>query len=145
MILSVHPRHVANMISGQKTVELRRTRPSVESGQPVALYATAPVSAVVATCTLESVRVEAPEILKASVLRDAQISSKEYDSYFAHRSQAVAMFLTSVSTLPVPITLGEMRATDSWHPPQTWQFVPHNQLTRLFGAHASLKHLGALL
>ena len=51
------PAHVENILSGIKTVELRLPEPAVAPGQPVAIYATTPSAAVVATCRIERVEV----------------------------------------------------------------------------------------
>jgi predicted transcriptional regulator len=50
MMLSIHPRHVEKILDSSKTVELRRTRPAVSPGQPVAISGTVPSAALVATC-----------------------------------------------------------------------------------------------
>ena len=145
MVLSIHPRHLANIMSGAKTVELRRTRPTALPGQPVALYATAPTSAVVATCTIESIEVGSPAAIKRQELLASKIDSDDFDSYFNDCEQAVAIRLTRVARLPSPITLAELREADNWHPPQTWHFLAWERLLEVLGKHPSLAHLGALL
>lgn len=67
MLLSIKPGHVDNILSGSKTVELRRIRPQVSAGQPIAIYATMPVGAVVATCRVRKVDVALPEIIKPGI------------------------------------------------------------------------------
>lgn len=145
MVLSIHPRHIANILSGDKTVELRRTRPTAQPGQPVALYATAPTSAVVATCIITSITTDSPAIVKERALAASRIDEEEYDRYFAKSGQAVAISLSEVVALPNPITLTQLRKTDRWHPPQTWHFMPWDRLLHVVGKHPSLAQLGSLL
>ena len=145
MIMSIHPRHLDKIITGAKTVELRKTRPSVRDGQPVALYATSPTRAVVATCMINRVAVGRPTDLKDNLLGAAQVTSLEYDKYFAGSDRAVALYLEDVLTLPEPITLDHIRLTDRWHPPQTWHFVAAERLSTFVGSHRSLASMGAVL
>ena len=44
MLLSIRPRHVAKILDGTKTVELRRGRPIIVPGQPLAIYSTSTIS-----------------------------------------------------------------------------------------------------
>ena len=75
MILSIHPRHVASILSGAKTVELRRTRPNVHPGQAIAIYSTNPESALVAAGRVERVEVSTHATLRAKKLfKAAQVS-----------------------------------------------------------------------
>lgn len=145
MIMSVHPRHLHKIITGIKTVELRKTRPSVGGGQPVALYATSPTRAVLATCTISRVVAGAPHDLKNDLLGAAQVTSTEYDKYFAGADRAVGLYLQTVLMLPEPITLDHIRLTNTWHPPQTWHFVAAERLSNFVGNHQSLASIGALL
>lgn len=145
MVLSIHPRHIANIMSGSKTVELRRTRPTAQPGQPVALYATAPVSAVVATCVIESITTDTPSAIKTHSLAASRIGEEEFDAYFDNTRRAVAIGLCDVAALPRPITLTELQETERWHPPQTWHFLAWERLLRIVGKHPSLAHLGSLL
>lgn len=145
MILSIHPRHIANIMSGAKTVELRRTRPTAQPGQPVALYATAPTSAVVATCIIESISTGRPSTIKKQELGASKIDGDEFDSYFDNSDRAVAIRLNKVVALPRPITLTELQETETWHPPQTWHFLAWDKLRQIVGKHPSLAHLGSIL
>ena len=83
MVMSIHTRHVNNIILGDKTVELRKTRPVVAAGQPVALYATSPTQAVVAICLIDRIEVGHPQVLRDDLLERAAITSDEYDAYYA--------------------------------------------------------------
>lgn len=145
MVLSVHPRHAARIISGHKTVELRRTRPNVKVGQPVALYVTSPTSAVLATCRIAHVNIGAPNDVKPRVLEAAGVTNEQYDRYYDRCERAVVLHLSDVTEVPHPITLHQIRETSAWHPPQTWHFMNRELLVRRFGAHSSWPHLSAIL
>ena len=141
MIMSIHPRHIQRILQGEKTVELRKTRPAVEAGQPAALYATAPTSAVVATCVIDRVVVGIPGQLRSALLGPARVTAQEYDAYLSGSPQAVALYLRNVSVLNEPITLDHIRQSQAWHPPQTWHFLHPDHLSDLVGNHTALSQL----
>lgn len=145
-LLSIRPQHVSAILTGTKTVELRRTRPQVNVGQPIAIYATAPLSAVVATCTVALVEVMEPESLKLTAFRAAAVSEAEYDTYFHGAARAVAIHLENVVLLSNPLTLSDLRGRHkSFQPPQSWHFLDEIKLMRLVGDHTAHATLVKLL
>lgn len=146
MVLSIRPRHVSDILEGTKTVELRRTRPRIELGQPVAIYGTSPVSAVVATCRITRVESGPPGGLKARVMPRAALSSAEFDEYFDGARCAVAIHLADVAPLERAVTLADLRLRRTgYHPPQSWHFFDRSQLCDLIGGHVSHSRLLTLL
>lgn len=146
MLLSIKPRHVHNILTGAKTVELRRIRPNVDAGQPVAVYATMPAAAVVATCRVGQVDIGLPSAIKAQHLDRTGISGDEFDNYFAGSSQAVAIHLGEVAVLDSPVTLDQIRLRrGDYNPPQTWHYFDRTQLHDLLGHHGAHRELSALL
>jgi predicted transcriptional regulator len=146
MVLSIHPRHVEKILDGTKSVELRRTRPLVAPGQPVAIYATLPSAALVATCQISEVRAGTPASIWQSVGGMTGLTRAEFDTYFAGAEFAVALHLDAVSALGSEITLGELRAHGrGFHPPQTWHFFDRQRLVQLVGKHPSSRALTSLL
>lgn len=145
MVISIHTRHAHSIIRGEKTVELRKTRPLVATGQPVALYATSPTQAVVAICVIERIEVGHPQDLREDLLERAAITSDEYDAYYADCPRAIALHLADVVALSNPITLDSIRMRRSWHPPQTWHFFTRERLAQLAANHAGLEDLLAVM
>lgn len=145
MMLSVHPRHIVNILNGSKTVELRRTRPLIGAGQPVAIYATSPSAALVATCHIRDVEVGAPESIWQSVQSCSQVTRSEFDDYYSGTDVAVALHLEGISQLVKAVPLSHLRSQSRFHPPQTWHFLDLHQLTQLVGRHPSSRALTGLL
>lgn len=144
MLVSIKPHHVAQILTGTKTVELRRTKPDVRPGQPVAIYATAPVSSVVATCVVANVTTGNPGELADALLPDAAVTRNEYDAYFRGSDQAVGIHLVNVKPLCEHIALNEIRNRAHFTPPQTWHFIDRIRLGHLMGGHAAHDALAAL-
>lgn len=146
MVLSIHPRHVQKILEGTKSVELRRTRPIVAPGQPVAIYATLPSGALVATCRISEVQSDTPASIWRSVGRNTGLTRAEFDDYFAGADCAVALHLQAVRALAGEITLEQLRAHGrGFHPPQTWHFFDRQRLVQLIGKHPSSSALTGLL
>lgn len=146
MLLSIRPRHVRDILNGTKTVELRRVRPHVLAGQPVAVYGTAPMAAVVATCRVSAIEASTPSKIKHRYLHRSAISGKEFDDYFHGSCRAVAIHLSAITALNNVVTLEELRSRQhSYNPPQTWHFYDHLRLTQLVGGHLAHSHLARML
>ena len=146
MVLSIHPRHVEKILEGTKSVELRRTRPLVTPGQPVAIYATLPSGALVATCRISEVHAGTPASIWQLVGDDTGVTRAEFEVYFKGADSAVALRLDTVTALVGQISLQQLRAQGrSFHPPQTWHFLDRQRLVQLLGMHPSSAALTGLL
>lgn len=145
MLLSIHPRHASAILAGSKSVELRRTRPAIEPGQPIAIYATAPTSSVVATCRVEKITTGAPDDVQAQLQPQAGVSGREYANYFRGARLAVGIHVRDVRRLEEHVELEHLRKQTRFFPPQTWHFLDASGLDRLVGGHAAYPALAALL
>ncbi len=145
MMLSIHPHHVEKILDGSKTVELRRTRPAVRPGQPVAIYATMPSAALVATCRISAVETGSPSEIWSSVAHAAAVTRPEFDAYYQDADTAIALHLDDVTPLLDKVTLPHLRAGGGFHPPQTWHFLDLPRLRQLVGHHPSSHILTGML
>lgn len=146
MLLSIRPRHVAKILDGSKTVELRRTRPVIEPGQPVAIYATLPSGALVATCRIAAIESDIPAAIWRSSGPGTGLSRAEFNAYFDRADTAVALHLEEVSPLVDQVTLSQLRSRGRrFHPPQTWHFVDRQRLAQLIGIHPTSETLAELI
>ncbi len=114
VLLSIHPRWMPKLLTGAKTVELRRRPPAAE-GLSVLLYATAPVSAVVARAVAGKLHRGTPEQLWASVGDRGALSRAQLLAYLAGAAN------------PGGLELGELRGFDPiplpWRAPQSWMWL----------------------
>ncbi|WP_371327831.1 ASCH domain-containing protein [Modestobacter sp. DSM 44400] len=145
MLMSIRPRHVESILRGEKRVELRRTRPVIKRGQPVAIYATTPSAAVVATCKISAIETSSPSDLWATVKAICGVTKDEYDAYFADSATAVALHLTEVSALEHPVSLRHLREAGPFTPPQTWHFIDGMRLTGMLADHPAASRLQAMI
>ena len=123
IMLSVSPVYARAIVTGNKSVELRRRAPRIADGTRAWLYSTLPVGEVVALLTIETV-VEAPveRIWQLYGLRSA-ISKSAFETYFDGLKSGAALIIGDVQSLKVPVSLQEMREHGAFHPPQFYRRV----------------------
>ncbi|MFE1384187.1 ASCH domain-containing protein [Streptomyces sp. NPDC058740] len=128
MLLSVHPRFATAILAGTKTVEVRRQRVAAPPGTPVLLYATAPTMAIVGMARIASVQVASPREVWSANRTSAGISRREYDEYMSGAAQASGLSLEEPITFEDPVPLAALRASASFHPPQSYRYLTSQDL-----------------
>lgn len=119
ILISVHPRHVDNMVSGTKTVELRRRPLKLASGCRVWIYCTLPRGSVEAVGTVAEVVVASPSAIWRDYGKQCGITKAEFDAYYEGASTAYVIVFSSIKKLPSTFALGEIRRhLASFQPPQ---------------------------
>ncbi|RYV51852.1 ASCH domain-containing protein [Pengzhenrongella frigida] len=145
MLLSIHPRYVAKILDGSKTVELRRGRPAIVPGQPVAIYSTMPAASVVAFCRVSCIEISSPSELWNDVKKTAGVGRKEFEDYFRGSRTATALHLETIRPLAIPVSLADLRTSGPFHPPQTWHYLDWERVSNLFGDHPANGALNEML
>lgn len=112
LLLSVHPRHMTNILNGVKTAELRRRFHAKWVGAIVVLYETSPTCKIVGTARLHSVNWVKVRALKG--FRTA-CSWKEIRGYARNLSCLYALHLVRVKPVK-PFSLPK-----GVRPPQSYQ------------------------
>lgn len=119
IVLSLHPRWAEAILSRQKTVEIRRRGPHVEQPMPGILYATAPVSAVVGCCLVESSQTGAADTMFSQFGGPSSLSRAEWDAYVHGADTVTALTVTHPRAFP-PLAL-------PFRPPQSWCWLRTEQ------------------
>ncbi|WP_040283701.1 hypothetical protein [Tessaracoccus massiliensis] len=144
MMLSVRPAYAKGILTGSKSVELRRTRPSIKGDQLTVIYASTPVQAVIGACTISCVESGEPQDLKLRYLTEAQISEDEFDRYFEEAEVAWALHLRQSMFFEQPVSLERLRAS-SVLPVQSWRFLDWRAFAALLTSESDRIKLGNLL
>jgi predicted transcriptional regulator len=131
LLLSIQPRFTAAIISGEKTVELRRSRMQATPGSQVLLYSSSPVKAVVATAVLERIDSNGPEELWSISGAVTAVTKAEFDEYFAGAKNAYGLHLRNVTSLTEPISLRALRDSLGVEPPQSFRYLTRAQVDSL--------------
>jgi predicted transcriptional regulator len=120
IVLSIAPRWVDLILSGRKTVELRRRGPrDIGVHRNIVIYATKPVCAIVAVGAISEVIKGSPDNLWDAIGPTSGCTKSEFFEYFGKVTAGTAMRLVEVRSIPA-IGLSLLRSQLGWHPPVSW-------------------------
>jgi predicted transcriptional regulator len=125
LLMSIRPRYAESIFTRTKTVELRRRRPkSLEPGDLVYLYVSAPVKAIAGAFSVASV-LECPvPALWRTVRSAAAVTRSEFLAYYSGVTVGVAIFVAEVWLLPKPMYLDDLRKkARGFCPPQSYRYA----------------------
>ena len=140
-LISIHPKHVANILGGRKIFEYRKVMPSQDVSHLV-LYSTAPVMKIVAVAEVVGRIVGSPTKVWNVTGFGSGISRGFFREYFAGQRQACALSLGRVYKLLSPVGLSSLAGVKS--PPQSFSYLNDDDIrlilknrskTTAFGSH----------
>lgn len=103
IILSIHPRHIEKLLSGEKLYEFRKRIPL--EIRYIIVYATAPIKKIVAFIEVDKIIKETPEIVWGKTKKHAGISEDFFLRYFKDKQVAYAVKVKRVTKLKNPVPL----------------------------------------
>lgn len=128
ILLSIRPHHAKNIFAGTKTVELRRTKPPVNTGDIVVVYASSPTMATIGEFTVKKIVRAAPHALWEKIKSSAGISRAVYRNYFIGAPTAYGIVINKTTSYKRQVTLQKIQK--NWHgfvPPQTFRYLTPNK------------------
>lgn len=132
LLISVRPEFAEKILNGTKTIELRKSCPSVDIGDLVVIYSTLPEKAIVGTCVVERIIKKAPHQLWRQYSNKLGIDKKRYFEYFKDTEVAVGIILNSIDKLDQKLSLDSVRrAIPEFSPPQTFRYLDRLQIKRV--------------
>ena len=132
MILSLRPRFAEAILSGAKTVELRRTEPKIRVPTLALIYASTPVRALLGTCVVTSVESDCLAALWQAHGAGSGLDHGEFLNYFEGVEAGSALSLMSPRRFNRPIPLAELRSRPKgFRPPQSFSYVDAKTGNRL--------------
>jgi predicted transcriptional regulator len=130
-IISIRPTFAEAILSGKKTVELRRRIPPVEVGARLWIYATRPVAAVVGIAIIDTIFRGTPQAVWETYSDRIAISRADFDRYFEGTREAIGIRFSTVQRLR-PIGIEQLRIwKDGFHPPQVLSRISVSEAKRL--------------
>ncbi len=124
VVLSIRPYYSDKILSGKKTVELRRRFPvAAPTGTLAYIYSTSPVRAIVACANISQVHKLPIDQLWKNFRRPASITKSNFYNYFQGLQDGFAIEFSSVQPLSRPLTLEELRERFSFAPPQSFLYA----------------------
>lgn len=123
VVISLRPRFADAILSGEKTVELRRHRMAAPLGTLLILYSSAPVMAVVGTAVLADRDTDRPSSLWNRHRHSMSLTRAEFRDYLTGTDTATALSLRDVTRLPSPFSLSRLRQAGAFQPPQSFRYL----------------------
>ena len=133
-MLSLKPRFAEAILSGRKTVEVRRVMPRITVPTLALLYASGPARSLVGTCVVSNVVRHPVQELWRLHGAETALSRSEFSSYLAGRDEGVALLLEQATRLPAPIPLPALRRAAAFRPPQSIAYVGNERRELLLTA-----------
>jgi predicted transcriptional regulator len=144
LLMSVHPSHAHQILSGLKTVEVRKRFSARWEGATVALYATRPDRSLLGEARIERVVTGPPSALWSEFGAGIGASREQYMDYVGNAQEVVAIVLTQPSPFVSPIPLAQlnhlMGPSCEVEPPQSYCVVDDESHWSHALALASLLH-----
>lgn len=123
-LISIRPRYVDQIISGTKTVEIRRRRVSLLPDSRLWIYSTTPVGKVRVLARIRSVNTGAPIAVWRKWGKFTGLEPEDYFNYLYGATQATAISLEVLQVLQPAPGLSFLRSRlGSFHPPQFFMKV----------------------
>src|SRR2546426_10250110 len=95
LLLSIRSRFADMIFSGKKTIELRRRRPRVASGDLVFVYVPTPVRALIGAFEVNRVVEQTPATLWENWGSQTGLSRSDFDRYFSGRKMGYGILVKS--------------------------------------------------
>lgn len=128
LLLSIKPQYASKIFSGEKTVELRRTKPNLKRGDIVAVYVSSPVMALAGQFEVDEVLEREPEKLWSEVREESGIKKNEFESYYRGAEIAFGIKFKKAINFKRPVPLSNLRKTwIGFNPPQIYRYLPRSE------------------
>ena len=131
LFIAVKPEYANKLISGKKDIELRKKKPSVQPGDYVIIYASAPVKAVLGFGKVKTIIECTPKCLWESYSNRLGINEQSYLSYYDGYHKAIGIEFDMIKSV-MPIGLEELRRVDpNFQPPQIYRYVTNEDIVNV--------------
>lgn len=142
LFVSLRPAYAEMILSGVKTVELRRIRPNVALGTLVLIYASSPTSQVLGTCVVEHIGSGTPDEIWELHGTRTGIGRAAFRSYFTGTNHGVAITVANPRRLQDPLHLDALRR-QGFSPPQSFRYIPQEDAQALLAPQVDVCELRA--
>lgn len=122
LLISIRPRFANAILDGSKTIELRRTMPTLPPGALALIYSSSPAKALIGWATVEEILQATPNALWKVHQDSTGVTSDEFNEYFAGKSDAFGLRLSAVRRADNEVSLAALRA-HGLEPPQSWRYI----------------------
>lgn len=125
VLISIHPKHVANILCGRKIFEYRKVIPQQDVSHLV-FYCTAPIMRIVAVAEILGCIVGSPTRVWNTTSFGSGISRRFFREYFYGQRSASAFSLGKVYEMNEPLDLSLLTEVKS--PPQSFCYLDYDDM-----------------
>jgi predicted transcriptional regulator len=145
ILLSVRPRFAEALLSGVKTVELRRRRAQIADGAVCLLYASAPTCALVGAIQVAATESGSADELWTRHGHAMGLDRNEYDAYLDGASSPCAIIVAAATMFATEVELRELRRRrGAFVIPQSYRYLRDREAPDLLnGQIRQLEGLGS--
>jgi predicted transcriptional regulator/adenylate kinase len=129
VLISIHPEHVDNILSGKKVFEYRKVLPTQDVTHLV-LYSTSPVKKIIAVAEITDRLVGPPSRVWSETAYGSGITRQFYRSYFSGEKKASCFALGKVYELKTPLDLSQLSGCKT--PPQSFRYLNEKDAKKVF-------------
>jgi len=130
--MSIRPVFAEGILSGTKTVELRRRRPSIRTGERVVIYASSPTCALVGAFVVGQVDEHAPSPLWERFGAASGLNRREFMAYFEGAVRGVAISVAKAWRAAKGVQLHQLQEIwPDFVAPQSYRYVSAEELHEL--------------
>jgi predicted transcriptional regulator len=131
-LVSIRPRFAETILSGQKTVELRRRfAEHAETDSTVFIYCTSPVQSLIGTAEILEIKRMPVGSIRNKYRKAACLTKAEFDSYFVGLEFGYAILLHRVKRFRKAIRAADLKKRFGFVPPQSFRYVPQEYYSLL--------------
>jgi Uncharacterized conserved protein len=129
VIISIKPEYALKILSGEKTIELRRRFPvdQIEGGIAI-IYASSPIKQIIGYAVIEKVEELSINKLWRSHGSSACVTKEFFYSYFDGIEKGFALSLLSPTRLEEPLDIRRMEDEFMVTAPQSYRYAPDKVL-----------------
>ncbi len=135
MLISIKQKYVDKILSGEKTIELRKSLPKIHPGDTILIYTTQPVKAITAFALAGEIVIYKPETMWRKYKSKLGISRQDFFEYYGSSERAIGIELLEVTKLDADILLSAIRAVSpKFSPPQTFRYISKYRSLKFYNA-----------
>lgn len=124
VLMSIRPVFAEGILSGTKTVELRRRRPTIRAGERVVIYASSPTCALVGAFVVGQIDELAPTALWEKFGAVSGLNRRDFMTYFDGSERGVAISVAETWRAPKGLQLHQLQELwPDFVAPQSYRYV----------------------
>lgn len=129
-LFSIQPEYSDLILSGSKTIELRKAQPlKAGVGSMCLIYATAPQKSIVGGFTIAAIYKRSIDELWELFSAKSQVPYDKFHAYYAGRSYGIAIEIKNPVRLKEPVLLSTVKGQlGRFYPPQGFRYLYENEI-----------------